>query len=281
MKKLRFNKKTKNILLIVLSCIMLFGAIFGLVALFRQDKTTKEVNPTYSVGALDHNTGKYVETKSAIYTKDGIECQGLTTTLDFDAVVKYQLYFYSEHDEFVHTSGTLDGVFHSSDVPVYAKYVRIVIVPNEDEEITFFEKFGYAKQLTVEVNKEQNFKSFGENLFAVDTEIGSNKAFDYDDGKTIIESFEAIVSKSIEVTNKRNCLYISVPSSDGSRPSYGIYQYDKDGNFLRYANVLDFTESIYNVSTGTYHFTGKLSSDVGSIRVFCNINASDSELYLY
>ena len=100
--KIKFNKKTKNIVLIVLSCIMLFGAIFGLVALFRQDKTTKEINPTYSVGALNATTGKYEETKSAIYTKDGFECQGLTTSLEFDAVVKYQLYFYSEYDEFIH-----------------------------------------------------------------------------------------------------------------------------------------------------------------------------------
>ena len=42
MRKIKFNKKTKNIVLIVLSCIMLFGAIFGLVALFRQDKTRLE-----------------------------------------------------------------------------------------------------------------------------------------------------------------------------------------------------------------------------------------------
>ena len=163
--KIKFNKKTKNIVLIVLSCIMLFGAIFGLVALFRQDKTTKEINPTYSVGALNATTGKYEETKSAIYTKDGFECQGLTTSLEFDAVVKYQLYFYSEYDEFIHKTGTLSWTFYSNDIPVNSKYARVVIIPNEDENISWLEKFNYSKQLNIEVDKEQHFKSLGENLY--------------------------------------------------------------------------------------------------------------------
>ena len=266
MRKIKFNKKTKNIVLIVLSCIMLFGAIFGLVALFRQDKTTKEINPTYSVGALDHKTGKYVETKSAIYTKDGFECQGLTTSLEFDAVVKYQLYFYSEYDEFIHTTGTLNGVFYSTDIPVYAKYARIVIIPNEDEEITLLEKYKYSKQLNVEVNKKQNFKSFGLNVFVNDKDIEDGYIFEKSNGKTLIEQPNAIVSELVKIdSNHKFLLFTFEPDEDHRQ--FGIYYYDENGEFLAYSTVHGESETVYKASTGCYYYNFKLSDAYSSFRI--------------
>ena len=281
-KKINFkSKKTwKNILLIVLACITLVGAIVGLSALFKKaEETTKEISPKYSVGALDVSTGKYVETKSAIYTRDGIECKGLTTSLDFDAVVKYQLYFYSEHDEFIHTTGTLDGVFYSTGVPVYAKYVRIVIIPNEDENINWFEKFDYAKQLNVEVAKEQNFKTFGENLFKVDEELGPDKLLDSKDGVTVIEATSALVTNEISLNSKRHSLLITVMSYPTDN-LFGLYLYDKDGSFIRHDKLASSANTIYNVSTGKWYYQYDFGSDVCSFRCFANAG-NEPEIYLY
>lgn len=281
-KKLNFkSKKTwKNILLVGLACITLFGAIVGLSALFRKsEETTKVINPSYAIGALDHSTGRYIETKTAIYTKDGIECQGLTTKLDFDATIKYQLYFYSEHDEFVHTTGTLDGVFYSTNVPVYAKYVRIVIIPNEDENINFFEKFDYAKQLNVEVNKEQNFKSFGENLFKVDEEIGEDKILSRTDGVTIEESLGAVVSEKFSLNNKYNFLLITA-EQEIDRHQFGLYLYDANDGFMSYVSLYDTFDSFYSASTGKYYYTLKISDNVSSMRIL-DFNNLVPNVYVY
>ena len=278
MRKMKFNRRTKNIVLIVLSCIMLFGAIFGLVSLFRQDKTTKEINPTYSVGALDMSTGKYVETKSAIYTKEGIECQGLTTSLDFDAVVKYQLYFYSEHDEFIHTTGTLTSVFNSTDVPVYAKYVRIVVIPNEDENISWLERFDYAKQLNVEVDKEQNFK-MSKNLFTIAEDVESGNYLDFNDGETLCPQGDVDLSSLIKLDRKHNVLLInSILVPDGCY--FGLYQYDETGKFLSYVNLLTSADKIYNVSTGSYYYTYSFPEQVDSFRVLA-LKTYEVSVYLY
>lgn len=281
-KKMNFkSKKTwKNILLIGLACLTLVGAIVGLSALFKKaEETTKTINPSYSVGALDLKTGKYVESKSAIYTKNGIECQGLTTSLDFDAVIRYQLYFYSEHDEFIHTTGTLDGVFYSTGVPLYAKYVRIVIIPNEDENINLFEKFDYAKQLNVEVAKEQNFKTFGENLFKVDEELGPDKLFSTEDGVTVKDAVSALVTNEISLNNKRHSLLITIMSYPADN-LFGLYLYDKDGSFIRYDKLTSSANTIYNVSTGKWYYQYDFGSDVYSFRCFANIG-NEPEIYLY
>lgn len=282
MKKINFkSKKTwKNILLIGLACITLIGAIVGLSALFRKaEETTKTINPSYSVGALDHSTGKYVETKSAIYTKEGFECQGLTTSLDFDAVVKYQLFFYSEYDEFIHTTGLLDGVFYSTSVPIYAKYARIVIIPNEDENITWLEKNKYSKQLNIEIDKEQNFKSFGENLFKFDESIGNTGTLSETDGVTIVENQYNCVSAQISCSGKRNSLFINAEELD-ELSSTGLYLYNLDGTFNSFIRIGVSADKSYSVSTGKYHYSYKISSDIGSIRLRSNIY-NIPEIYLY
>lgn len=274
------SKKTwKNVLLIGLACITIIGAIVGLSALFRKaEETTKEINPSYNIGALDLATGKYVESDGAIYTKDGFECQGLTTTLDFDAIIKYQLYFYDEYDEFIHTTGTMDGVFYSTGVPVYAKYVRVVIIPNEDENINWFEKFDYAKQLTIKVNKEQNFKSFGENLYKIDSTLELGSYYDPLNGVTIKNDDNMRMSSEIVCTKKHNSLFIQERSIEGR--IFRIYLYNLDGTYNRYFDIDAVANKSYSVSTGVRYYTYKLSSDIGSFRVVTGYDCVP-EVYLY
>ena len=159
--------KTGKIILVVVLCLVLLGAVAGVVAWTQSDKyDTKDLSyiGRYEVGGLD-SAGNYMSTNASIYTKKPIECQGLNCSLAFDNTISYQLYFYDQNNEFVHTTGRLTGAFAEESVPFFSKYVRIVITPVDDDKVTSLEVGKYAKQLNVSVNREQGFKNYTEDLF--------------------------------------------------------------------------------------------------------------------
>lgn len=156
-KKINFkSKKTwKNILLVGLACITLVGAIAGISALFKKsEETTKVINPSYAIGGLTEQ-GTYLETEESIYTENAFECQGLDIELDFRSNVSYRVFFYNEDSEFVSSTSKLIANYDEETTPVVAKFARIVITPNDDTEIKWYEKGRYANQLTISVSKEQ------------------------------------------------------------------------------------------------------------------------------
>lgn len=155
-KKINFkSKKTwKNILLIGLACITLVGAIAGISALFKNSKeTTKVINPSYAVGGLSVD-GKFVDTKESIYTKDAFACQGLDIDVDFRSNVSYKIFFYDD-DVFLSSTDTLTENYDETTTPSFATYARVLITPNDDTEIKWYEISKYADQLTISVNKDQ------------------------------------------------------------------------------------------------------------------------------
>ncbi|MBQ8908993.1 MAG: hypothetical protein IJY90_01725 [Clostridia bacterium] len=177
LKKINFkSKKTwKNILVVGLACLTIVGAIVGLSALFRKsEETTKVINPTYAVGGLTDD-GKYKETEESIYTKDAFECQGLDVDLDFRSNISYRIFFYDNENDFLSSTAKLTSNYDEETTPMLARYARIVITPNDDTKVSWYEKGGYAEQLTIRVNKEQNFKIAEE--YSVDLSTLKTKAF--------------------------------------------------------------------------------------------------------
>ena len=155
--KFRTNKSKKTILsivLIALSCILVFGLVFG-IAKTVGDKDTKTIHPSFSVGSLTAD-GKFQESENQIYTKKAFECTGLNVALDFDAEITYQIFFYNYDGTFLEATPSLSEHYKDG-APLFATHARIVITPNEDEEIKFYEVGGYANQISIKVDKEQGF----------------------------------------------------------------------------------------------------------------------------
>ena len=155
--KFRTNKSKKtilNIVLIALSCILVFGLVFG-IAKTVGDKDTKTIHPSFSVGSLTAD-GKYQESENQIYTKKAFECTGLNVALDFDAEITYQIFFYNYDGAFLESTTSLSA-HYTDGAPLFATHARIVITPNEDEEIKFYEVAGYANQISIKVDKVQGF----------------------------------------------------------------------------------------------------------------------------
>lgn len=160
---MKLNYKTKQIISIVLVCVIAFGAIMGLSALSKKlDEDMKIITPTFEVGGLDNTTGKYVETEGSIYTKKSFECQGLTIKLDFDSQVKYQVFYYDELDEYI---GECTAEYDESVelvVPENAKFARVKVTPiwgadvkANDRVVEWYEVLKYSTQLEISVFKDQ------------------------------------------------------------------------------------------------------------------------------
>ena len=151
---MRFSRKSNKVMLAVLciAVIVLVGTVTVLAIQLNRTTTATLFSTAYAVGTLDDN-GKVAESKENIYTKDLISVDGLKITVKEKADVQYKLYFYDADKAFVSASEEWLTADFEGTIPETAKYVRVVIDPIEDNEVSVFEVFGYADQLTVTYNK--------------------------------------------------------------------------------------------------------------------------------
>ena len=153
---MRLNRKNRKILFCIVAVLLvaLTGKVTVLAIQMNKQITTKSVSALtdYDIGTLDAN-GKVTKSTENIYLKDYITTDGLKVTIKEKADIQYKLYFYTEDKTFVSASSAWLTADFDGTVPATAKYVRIVIDPTEDSEVSALEVFGYASQLTVTYNK--------------------------------------------------------------------------------------------------------------------------------
>lgn len=145
------SDKTKWMITFVLIALLAVGVIFAVVKLNKQITTQTIGTTAYSIGMLDEK-GEYAQDTSSIYTKNHIKTDGLQCELAENARITYKLYFYDKDKEFL-SATTAQSTDYAGEIPETAKYVKIVITPTNDAEVSIFEKGDYAQQLTVTVNK--------------------------------------------------------------------------------------------------------------------------------
>ena len=149
----RNSNKVKFTVVFVLIAMLMVGLCATIVTLDKQIETETVSVWAFSNGALDAE-GEYDESDASIYTKDLLTVNGLEIEVEEDAEVTYEVFFYNEDKEFISSSGELsDNYVYANDVEG-AEYCRVVITPTDDEEIGLFEKNGYARQLTIKVDRE-------------------------------------------------------------------------------------------------------------------------------
>ncbi|MBE6645317.1 MAG: hypothetical protein E7612_08085 [Ruminococcaceae bacterium] len=156
MKRTRISKKTKTILLVIVSALLIVGVASLVVGIFGSSE--KSVNADFERGRLSAE-GKYEESEVTLYTPDGIECSGLKVSFDFEHTGEYQIFWYNEDDLFLHSEAITDEPF-TGPVPDLAKYCRIVIYPvlGEDEEtISWWDIGDYSDCLNITVDRYQEF----------------------------------------------------------------------------------------------------------------------------
>ena len=155
--KLKTKGIIKKVALALAGVAALTAVGFGVKAIVDYTKEDlKKITPTFEVGNLGAD-GKYVNDESTLYTKESFACDGLKIKLAFDNEINYQIFYYDDMDNFVSSSSIMSSAFEDT---VLAADARLVIVPTNDEDnkISFTERYTYPKQMTVKVAKEQKLK---------------------------------------------------------------------------------------------------------------------------
>lgn len=279
-------KLKKNWIIYLIVGLLLLGVVGGgIVGILKLTDTgkldTKTISSTkFSVGGLDSN-GKYMNTNTSIYTKEAFECQGLEVSLDFDNEIEYQIYFYDQNNDFVHTTGKLSGAFVKESVPFFAKYARIVVTPKEDDVVSTIEVLKYARQLTVKVNREQGFKNYTENLCFVDESVNG---LNFNTGEASFDDSKegGKVSTFVNISPYKEALMFKV-NTQSNLDGIEIVCYDSSKSFLGTLNmnncsvVFESSQSIkyYNVDLSKMVLNSKsvdyirLYTGNGWIEIYC------------
>ena len=145
----------KKVALALAGIAALTAVGFGVKAIVDYTKKDlKTISPTFEIGNLGSD-GKYVNDESTLYTKDAFRCDGLQIKLDFDNQINYQIFYYDDLDNFTESTDVLSEAYSDGG---HDSYARLVIIPtnDEDDKISWTEKFTYPQQLTIKVNKNQN-----------------------------------------------------------------------------------------------------------------------------
>lgn len=276
-------KGLKIALIVVLVVAVLGGGVAGIISLVDSDKfDTKNISDlSFGVGGLD-SAGKYMSTDQSIYTKDAFECQGLNVSLEFDSEISYQIYFYDQNNDFVHTTGKLEGAFVADSIPFFAKYARIVITPDDDEKVTSLEVLKYAKQLNAKVNREQGFKNYTENLLDFkykDKVIGSTGELEDAAGTSFPDSD---ASEFVNIAPYDECLYFKDAPNSSWAHGCVFYFYDSEKNYISKSKVIDLAICDFTSSEGIRYLqvlTKDLPENTKFFRMFWQSGSPYPEIY--
>ena len=272
MSKFKTSKKTKSIVLTLVSILLIAGLAGLLIGIFTNPQ--KDVDPDFSRGKLDAN-GKYVESMVTLYTEDPIECQGLKVSFDFEFDGQYQIFWYNEDGIFLHSEPKTDKAFNDP-VPELAKYCRIVVYPvlkDGDKEISWYQIGKYSGDLNVTVDRYQEFKPENHyetaKLFSTsDIELAGNITANYSfikNAKLAVEEYGEVTelssfSESLEAAAdgynvvKLDCSDVGAYKLKFDKVcgggQYHVFFFDAEGNALDPAkaiNVKEGGEIIVNV----------------------------------
>ena len=154
----------KKILCLILVGVVAVTVIGGVAAFAKKD--TKTLSSTiFSRGGLDEN-GDYVNTNKSIFTEEMFECLGLVVTPDIKFNGTYQIFYYNYDGVYLSKSPVYEKTTRLN-IPELAKYARIVLTIDDDDDIDWFEKYKYANLVEIKVQKEQNFVLY--DYFNIDT----------------------------------------------------------------------------------------------------------------
>lgn len=139
---------------VVLSVVALVSAIIGLT---KNITTTKLGSTDYAIGSVD-STGKVIDSKKSVYSKDLNTTDNLTIDIDEDtATITYKVAYYDENEKFVSMTEAMSKDLDTTSIPSTAEYFRIIITPNqvdgEDVTLNIFNMSKYTSQIEVTFDK--------------------------------------------------------------------------------------------------------------------------------
>lgn len=140
--------KLKNGIIVFLSGLVILAVTATAFAVSKID--SYELNSlNYQIASVGEEGTVETQNKTSLVSSF-VEAEGLEITVEEDSKVGYVVHYYDENKEYLSSTGVLD-VDYDLTQPEDAKYVRIEIVPTNDNYISIFEKAEYANQINVNV----------------------------------------------------------------------------------------------------------------------------------
>ena len=222
--------KLAKVFSVIAIIAVIIGACAGIAAIAKKDTETIGAG-AFSRGELDEN-GEFVKSDRAIYTEEAFECVGLRVEPDFEFKGTFDVYYYDFDGVFIESMLGLNKIY-DEDFPL-AMLARVVIHPEipedvkeKDFKINFWEVGKYARQISVTVNKEQDYL-YGDsvNLYN-EANVINDKNFKEDtdpspancDSKNLVDISSA----------KSPAKLTEAISADGTYDYYDIYVYLEAG----------------------------------------------------
>ena len=234
----------RRILSLVLAVLMIAGVVAGIAALTTHLTADKEeVDADFERGGINEK-GIQFETDGSMYSKL-FAAQGLEIELDFDAHLKYQIFwYYANNGKFNYCTEitTLGGAWYAP----AGCYARIVITPDweyiedDDKEISWYETWGYANDITIKVNKDQTSPEYTYSLVNLKdprferkedqiTKTHSNGTVEW---QTADGADTYIITNDKKDGSLFSAIYVDDYETNGS--SYGVHVRLKDGTTIYY-----------------------------------------------
>lgn len=163
------SKKNSNALAIIVIVVLVavVALVIASMATRNNDKDYKEINPLFTRGALNEE-GVEVKETDKLVTMSFFKCRGLKITLEKEAELTYEVFYYDEDKQFIESTGALEEDYEGA-VPDEAIYAKIVITPQleKEDQIPLLDIAKISKKLTISVSTDQEVVlatfDFGEN----------------------------------------------------------------------------------------------------------------------
>lgn len=203
----------KQLLSSVFAITMILAILSVVIAVVGNP--TKKISPSvFSVGTLD-TVGEFKKSETQLYTKELLECQGLSISQDFESESTYEVFYYRADKTFIGSTGRLTGDYEKSDFE-NAKYARIVLTPvlkDGKTKITFFDIYGYAKEIKISVLKDQTFEPISVQVFEGIEKNYFTSVTEFQAGYTVIQDQGPFVMANLTAFENYTVTKIGVPVS--------------------------------------------------------------------
>lgn len=235
----------RRLLSLVLAVLMIAGVVGGIAALTTHLTAEKEeVDADFKRGGINEK-GVQFDTDGSMYSKL-FAAQGLEIELDFDSHLKYQIFWYYESTGNFNYCTEVSNTGGAWYAPAGCN-ARIVITPDweyiedDDKEISWYETWGYANDITILVNKSQSVRDLEYTLVNLTDPrftVHENQATNTIPGGLHLQPAEGVTTYEIQnVKNTNGSLFsaIYVHSYKTVNPEeWGIHVRMQDGTTVYY-----------------------------------------------
>ena len=141
--------KIKNVVIGVL-CALVVVATVGATIAFSKVDSIDLGKSSYQIASIVD--GELDKTDKSSLVSNFVELKGLEIGVKEDATAGYVVHYFDVNKEYISSTDKLDGDY-SLEAPEDAVFVRVEIVPTNDNYISVFEKGEYVSQVKVSIIK--------------------------------------------------------------------------------------------------------------------------------